>query len=90
MSRARAERIPAVTVPPKPNGLPIASTQSPTRSWSELPHLTAVSGFVDSTLSSARSTFGSLPTTFAVSCVLSWRMTVISSASAMTWLLVTT
>jgi hypothetical protein len=26
-----AEMMPAVTVPPRPNGLPIASTRSPTR-----------------------------------------------------------
>ena len=32
MSRPRAETMPAVTEPPRPNGLPIASTQSPTRS----------------------------------------------------------
>ena len=31
MSRPRAEMMPAVAVPPRPNGLPIASTQSPTR-----------------------------------------------------------
>ena len=31
MSRPRAETMPAVTVPPRPNGLPTASTQSPTR-----------------------------------------------------------
>ena len=31
MSRLRAETMPAVTVPPRPNGLPIAITQSPTR-----------------------------------------------------------
>jgi hypothetical protein len=31
MSRARAETIPAVTVPPSPNGLPTAMTHSPIR-----------------------------------------------------------
>ena len=31
MSRPRAETMPAVTVPPRPNGLPTASTQSPMR-----------------------------------------------------------
>jgi hypothetical protein len=30
MSRPRAETMPAVTEPPRPNGLPAASTQSPT------------------------------------------------------------
>src|SRR5216683_683835 len=37
MSRPFAETIPAVTVPTCPNGLPIASTQSPTSMPSELP-----------------------------------------------------
>ena len=41
MSRARAEMMPAVTVPPRPNGLPIASTQSPTRTSSLSPNVTA-------------------------------------------------
>ena len=45
MSRLRAETMPAVTVPPRPNGLPIAITQSPSRSLSESPNFTAVSGF---------------------------------------------
>jgi hypothetical protein len=31
MSHPRADTMPAVTVPPGPNGLPTASTQSPTR-----------------------------------------------------------
>ena len=31
MSRPSAETMPAVTVPPRPNGLPIATTQSPIR-----------------------------------------------------------
>ncbi len=44
MSRPRAEMIPAVTVPPRPNGLPMATTQSPTRILSESPKPTAVSG----------------------------------------------
>ena len=35
MSRPRAETMPAVTVPPRPNGFPTATTQSPTRgAWS--------------------------------------------------------
>ena len=36
------EIIPEVTVPPKPNGLPIAITQSPTRALSEFPKLTGI------------------------------------------------
>ena len=42
MSRLRAETMPTVTVPPRPNGLPIAITQSPMRITSELPNFTAV------------------------------------------------
>src|SRR5258707_1174736 len=45
MSRARAETMPAVTVPPRAKGLPIASTQSPTFITSLSPNCTAVSGF---------------------------------------------
>ena len=46
MLRWRAETMPAVTVPPSPNGLPTAITQSPTRIASLSPNLTAFSGFV--------------------------------------------
>ena len=38
-SRPRAETMPAVTEPPRPNGLPAASTQSPTSTWRESPHV---------------------------------------------------
>ncbi len=44
MSRLRAETMPAVTVPPRLNGLPIAITHSPSRSLSESPNFTAFSG----------------------------------------------
>jgi hypothetical protein len=44
MSRLRAETMPAVTVPPRLNGLPIAITHSPSRSLSESPNFTAISG----------------------------------------------
>ena len=37
MSRPSAEMMPAVTVPPSPNGLPTATTQSPTLAWSLSP-----------------------------------------------------
>src|SRR5664279_3927012 len=42
MSRLRAETIPAVTVPPRLNGLPIAITHSPSRNLSESPNFTAL------------------------------------------------
>ena len=66
MSRPRAETMPAVTVPPSPNGLPIATTQSPTRgalaakdTYGKLPP--------SLTFSTAKSVFGSVPTTLASS-----------------------
>ena len=39
MSRLVAEMMPTVTVPPRPKGLPIAITQSPTRILAESPKL---------------------------------------------------
>ncbi len=68
----------------------IASTQSPTSAASESPHSTAGRGRAASTFSSARSVRGSRPTTSACSSVSSCRITLMSSASATTWLLVTT
>ena len=50
MSRLRAETMPAVTVPPRLNGLPIAITHSPSRSLSESPNFTALSGLSGLTL----------------------------------------
>ena len=84
MSRLRADTMPAVTVPPRLNGLPIAITHSPSRSFSESPNFTALSGLSVVTLSTARSTLVSLPSSVALSLVPSLRMTVISSASAIT------
>ena len=65
MLRWRAETMPAVTVPPSPNGLPTAMTQSPTRIFSLSPNLTLFNGAAGSTFSTATSTFGSLPMTLA-------------------------
>src|SRR5580704_1526382 len=89
MSRAVAEMIPAVTVPPSPNGLPIASTQSPTLAFVESPQEAAGSGVLLSTLRSARSVTVSRPTTCACSTVSSDKVTVIWSALAITCALVT-
>src|SRR3954463_12152537 len=91
MSRLRADTMPAVTVPPRLNGLPMAITHSPSRSLSESPNLTATSGFAGGVnFNTARSVFLSTPTSVALILVPSFMMTLISSASAMTWLLVTT
>src|SRR5262249_30730736 len=65
MLRSRAETMPAVTVPPSPNGLPMASTQSPARGISSA-SFTKVKSSRPSTLSKARSLIGSLPITLAV------------------------
>src|SRR5882672_517177 len=54
ISRAVAEMIPDVTVPPRPKGLPIASTQSPTFALFESPQIAAGSGAFASTLRRAR------------------------------------
>ena len=91
MSRLRAEMMPTVTVPPRPNGLPIAITQSPMRIWSESPKGTSfIFLSVGSTLSTAMSVLVSVPISSAFSFEPSEKFTSISSASAMTWLLVTT
>ena len=89
MSRPRDDTMPAVTVPDRPNGLPIASTQSPTRDLSLSPKATAVSLWSACTCSTARSVRSSWPSSLAFSTVLSCSVTVISSAPLMTWLLVT-
>ena len=80
----RAETMPAVTVPPRLNGLPIAITHSPRRSLSESPNFTAVSGLFGLNFRTARSVFLSTPTISALNLLPSFMMTLISSASAMT------
>jgi hypothetical protein len=89
MSRLRAETMPAVTVPPRPNGLPIAITQSPSRILSESPNLTAFSGL---SASPQHRDVGLLIAAdhLGLQREPSVKTTVISSASAITWLLVTT
>ena len=81
--------MPAVTEKSKPNGEPIASTHSPTESASESPIVT-VGSPSPSILSTAMSELGSVPTTSATNWRRSCRRTSTSSASATTWLLVST
>ena len=91
ISRPRAETMPAVTVPPRPNGLPIASTQSPTLlgvGIAEMHRRQRLVRCSPATGRCRRSRRG--PSTLAFSEVLSCRVTVISSAPSITWLLVTT
>ena len=81
--------MPEVTVWRRPNGLPIATTKSPTSSLSESPMSTAVRS-LDGIRSTATSLSGSEPTSSASSSRSSARRTLISSAWAMTWWLVRT
>ena len=66
ISRCRAETMPLVTVRCRSNGLPIATTGSPTSIFEESPSFSGWSFDAGaSTFSSARSEFGSVPTTSA-------------------------
>ena len=80
--------MPAVAVPPSPNGLPTATTQSPTRGWPRSSKLT-MGKAPPSTLNTARSVAGSRPISRAVRLRWSLVTTVILSAPSTTWLLVT-
>ena len=68
----------------------MASTQSPTSAVSLLPQGTKGSGAEWRTRSTARSVRGSVPSNSARRLVLSCRITLISVAPSITWLLVTT
>ena len=89
MMRPLALTMPAVTVWPRPKGLPMASTHSPTSRFSELPNGTVGRGSGLLTRSSARSVLGSRPIRVASNSSFDASVTVISSASSTTWLLVT-
>ncbi|MNN47918.1 hypothetical protein D3C81_1623620 [compost metagenome] len=88
MSRALAETMPAVAVPPRPKGLPTAMTQSPTRGAAASSKLTNGKAS-PSTLMTARSVPSSRPIRRAFSSRPSLSLTLISSAFSTTWLLVT-
>ncbi len=89
--RCSAETTPVVSVRSRPKGLPIAIVGSPTWTSLEEPSGSALrlspSG---STLSSARSVDGSLPTILALTVFLSanWTVTESGVAPSITWLLV--
>ena len=82
-------------MPDRAKGLPIATTQSPTRALVLSPNLTKGRGFFASIFSTARSVAGSRPTSLAVYSSLLVSVTVIESTVApsapadTTWLLVT-
>ena len=86
--RPTAEMIPEVTVWSKPNGEPIARTQSPTRAFELLPFWSGRYCVV-STLITATSDPLSVPTTLATASSPSENWTLIWSAPSTTWLLVT-
>ena len=87
--RPVAEMMPAVTVRSSPNGLPMAMAHWPMRSLSESPSsATGRAAPPGSTLSTARSVFGSRPTMVAGNFLSSDRRTSISPAFSTTWLLV--
>ena len=73
-----AEIIPEVTVPPNPNGLPIAITQSPTLALSESPNLTGKNFSSDLIFKTAISDKGSAPTISAAYSFPSFKVTKIS------------
>ena len=75
--------IPAVTVDSRLNGLPTATTHSPTFNSSELAN-DNVGKFSASIFINATSVLGSKPITFAVRSLLSCRVISIFSASATT------
>ena len=89
--RFSAEMMPLVTVWPTPNGLPIASTRSPTCccSLSSIGRVGRRSPTFSS-LSTAMSERASASTTVAGNSRRSFSTTLIAWAPSMTWLLVTT
>ena len=58
VERETADTMPLVTVPPRPKGLPMAITQSPTRAWALSPKLTKGNGSARWIFSTARSDAG--------------------------------
>ena len=85
-----AETIPAVTVPPNPNGFPIAMTQSPILAVSEFPNFTVSNLSSVIICKTATSDKGSVPKIFALYSLFSFVLINISSAPWITWLLVIT
>jgi len=87
--RWSALTMPAVTVPSRPNGLPTATTGSPTTSLLEFP---TASGFnTDAgalTLMTAMSVDGSAPTTVALYVAPLGKLTLTDDAPLTTWSLV--
>ena len=85
--RPLALTIPAVTVDVRLNGLPTASTHSPTFNFSESPNGIVGRSFA-STFINAISVVGSVPISLAENLRLSFNVTSNSSAPSITWLFV--
>ena len=84
--RWSALTIPEVIERSSPNGLPIATTSSPTWIWSEFPSGSGVSAReCASTWSTAMSVDGSTPTTLAFRDSLFEKLTSTDFAPATTW-----
>jgi hypothetical protein len=78
--------MPAVTVRARPNGLPMATTSSPTWARSELPRVSGVSARAGAlTRRTARSVVGSEPTIVALKLSLFEKLTWTDPAPATTW-----
>ncbi len=83
--RLSALTMPVVTVPSRPNGLPMATTPSPTRTPLESANCSGCSSdFGASTLITATSVEESVPTTFALAFLPSANVTVIEFAPSTT------
>ena len=85
ISRSRPLTMPEVTVWEIPNGLPMATTASPTSTVSSLARSAAGRSLPASTATTARSRSGSRPTTLPCSSVPSASFTFSSSTPATTW-----
>jgi hypothetical protein len=86
IARWIALTMPAVTVRSSPNGLPIATTESPTLIWSESPSGSGVSAReLASIFKTARSLDGSVPTTAAFMLEPFEKLTRTSRAPRTTW-----
>ncbi len=64
--RFRALTMPAVTVPVRPSGLPMATTESPMATWAELPSEAVARPLTLAALITAMSLPASVPTTVAL------------------------
>ena len=90
ISRLIALTMPLVTVSSSPNGLPIATTPSPTATLLESPSVSGTSFDAGaSTWMTARSVSGSVPTTVALVVDPSENFTVTELAPSTTWSFVT-